>query len=142
MYGFVCIVMYAYVCVVIYGYAWVCKGYVWLYMAVYGNVGLCRAMYGCVWLCMAMCGCVWQCMAMHGYFRDIRISVWQCRAMYSCVGLCDQIHSSLVDILFYFTLFYFSSQICWNGNKGSCVVIFVSHTQTRCSYVIWAYFRA
>ena len=42
--------------------------------------------------------------------------------------MCDQVHSSLVDILFYFTLFYFPSQICWNGNKGSCVVIFVSHT--------------
>ena len=46
--------------------------------------------------------------------------------------MCDQVHSSLVDILFYFTLFYFPSQICWNGNKGSCEVIFVSHTQTTC----------
>ena len=44
--------------------------------------------------------------------------------------MCDQVHGSLLDILFYFTLFYFPSQICWNGNKGSCVVIFVSHTQT------------
>ena len=44
--------------------------------------------------------------------------------------MCDQVHSSLVDILFYFTLFYFPSQICWNGNKESCEVIFVSHTQT------------
>ena len=43
--------------------------------------------------------------------------------------MCDQVHSLLVDIFFYFTLFYFPSQICWNGNKGSCEVIFVSHTQ-------------
>ena len=42
--------------------------------------------------------------------------------------MCDQVHSSLVDILFYFTLFYFPSQICWNENKGNCEVIFVSHT--------------
>ena len=78
-------------------------GYAWLFTAVYGNVT------GYAWLC-----------------RDIHGCVWQCRAMYSCVGLCDQVHSSL----FYFTLFYFPSQICWNGNKGSGVVIFVSHTQT------------
>ena len=94
-------------------------------MAKHGYVQLCMTMYGNAWLC-----------------RDIHISVWQCRPMYSCVGLCDQIHGSLVDILFYFTLFYFSSQICWNGNEGSGVVIFVSHTQTTCSYVIWAHFRA
>ena len=42
--------------------------------------------------------------------------------------MSDQVHSSLVDILFYFTLFYFPSQICWNENKGNCEVIFVSHT--------------
>ena len=43
--------------------------------------------------------------------------------------MCDQVQSSLVDFFFYFTLFYFPSQICWNANKGSCEVIFVSHTQ-------------
>ena len=85
-------------------------------MAMHGYVQLCIAMYGYAWLC-----------------RDIHISVWQCRPMYSCVGLCDQIHGSLVDILFYFTLFYFSSQICWKlwKQREWCSNLCVTHANMQ-----------